>query len=238
MFPFQQSNEFSSAISCNPHQDNPFLAGASNNPTNLMGDGLPPRVLANSNTNNDANLACDEKKIIRKEIERQRRQQMSTLHASLRSLLPLESLKGKRSMSDHIDEAAKYIKHLQNNVQELSVKRDELKNLSNSTPLDDQRNEISSYNNLMSTTVTVLSRVDGVEIVANSGYGEDSFLLSRVLDAIIEEGFEVICCISTKRDGRLYNTIQCQASHLPCMDVAALQQKLNNVILSSRFTSN
>ncbi|KAF2315717.1 hypothetical protein GH714_040249 [Hevea brasiliensis] len=203
-----------------------------------MGDGLPPRVLANSNTNNDASLACDEKKIIRKEIERQRRQQMSTLHASLRSLLPLESLKGKRSMSDHIDEAAKYIKHLQNNVKELSVKRDELKNLSNSTPLDDQRNEISSYNNLMSTTVTVLSRVDGVEIVANSGSGEDSFLLSRVLDAIIEEGFEVICCISTKRDGRLYNTIQCQASHLTCMDVAALQQKLNNVILSSRFTSN
>ncbi|OAY48208.1 transcription factor bHLH126 [Manihot esculenta] len=204
-----------------------------------MGDGQPqpPAILANSNTKNDVGFSCDDKKIIRKEIERQRRQQMSTLCASLRSLLPLESLKGKRAISDHINEAAKYIKDLQNNVQELSVTRDKLKHLLNSTSLDDQGNEISSLDNLMNNTVTVLSRVSGVEIVVSSESGEGNFLLSRVLEAVIEEGFEVVSCISTKRDGRLYNTMQCQTSHLTCIDVAALQQKLNDVILSSRFIS-
>ncbi|XP_057995993.1 transcription factor bHLH120-like isoform X1 [Hevea brasiliensis] len=236
MFPFQQNNEFSSQISSNPHQDiaedNPILGGTSNL-SNFMVDGQPPLILANSNTNNEVNYTCDEKKIIRKEIERQRRQQMSTLHGSLRSLLPLESLKGKRSMSDHLNAAAKYIKNLQNNVQELSVKRDMLKNLSDSsTSLDDQGTEISSQNNFMNTIVTVRSHVGGVEIGVSCGSGENSFPLSRVLEAVVEEGFDVVSCISTKRDGRLYSTIQCQASHLTCIDVAELQQKLNDVILS------
>lgn len=119
-------------------------------------------------------------------------------------------LQGKRAISDHINEAAKYIKDLQNNVQELSVTRDKLKHLLNSTSLDDQGNEISSLDNLMNNTVTVLSRVSGVEIVVSSESGEGNFLLSRVLEAVIEEGFEVVSCISTKRDGRLYNTMQCQ----------------------------
>ncbi|KAF2311811.1 hypothetical protein GH714_026847 [Hevea brasiliensis] len=259
MFPFQQNNEFSSQISSNPHQDiaedNPILGGTSNL-SNFMVDGQPPLILANSNTNNEVNYTCDEKKIIRKEIERQRRQQMSTLHGSLRSLLPLESLKvnnkeplsllsihiddnlwfslmglqGKRSMSDHLNAAAKYIKNLQNNVQELSVKRDMLKNLSDSsTSLGDQGTEISSQNNFMNTIVTVRSHVGGVEIGVSCGSGENSFPLSRVLEAVVEEGFDVVSCISTKRDGRLYSTIQCQASHLTCIDVAELQQKLNDI---------
>jgi hypothetical protein len=54
-------------------------------------------ILATSNANDDSgNIRCDEKKVARKEIERQRRQQMSTLHASPQSLLPLESIKFKK----------------------------------------------------------------------------------------------------------------------------------------------
>ncbi|XP_057995995.1 transcription factor bHLH120-like isoform X3 [Hevea brasiliensis] len=147
------------------------------------------------------------------------------------SRFSLMGLQGKRSMSDHLNAAAKYIKNLQNNVQELSVKRDMLKNLSDSsTSLDDQGTEISSQNNFMNTIVTVRSHVGGVEIGVSCGSGENSFPLSRVLEAVVEEGFDVVSCISTKRDGRLYSTIQCQASHLTCIDVAELQQKLNDGI--------
>ncbi|EEF51480.1 transcription factor bHLH36 [Ricinus communis] len=242
MFPYDQNNRFSpQAIFFYPHQDiiqdNQILGEKSVDSSNLDQEGQIPIILSNSNTNNDVNLACVEKKIIRKEIERQRRQQMSTLHASLRSLLPLESLKGKRSMSDHINEAAKYIKHLRSNVQELSAKRDKLKNLSNSSSYEHGINYESAHDTFMNSIVSVRSYLGGVEIVISCDSGDENFLLSRVLEAVIEEGFDVVSCISTKSDQRIYNTIQCQANHNTYVDLAALQQKLNDVILSTQFIS-
>ncbi|XP_020540654.1 transcription factor bHLH126 isoform X1 [Jatropha curcas] len=242
MFPFQQNNELSSQISSNyPNQDivNPLILdyqftslGTSNY---LMEDGLqqPSITLPSSNPNND------KKKIVRKEIERQRRQQMSTLQASLRSLLPHQSLQGfvdggmqgKRSMSDHVNEAAKYIKHLESNVQELSAKRDKLKNLTCVGDQEEGNQSTVVHNNSTNATVSVWSHVGGVEVVISSDSGEETFLLSTVLEALLEEGFDIVCCISTNTDGRLYSTIQCQASHETCIDPTTLQQKLNDVIL-------
>ena len=106
MFPFQQSgDEIWSQISSNPYQedtDKDFqdliygqdsLHGISNQ-TISVDEIQKHKILATSNANDDSgNIRCDEKKVARKEIERKRRQQMSTLHASLRNLLPLDSIK-------------------------------------------------------------------------------------------------------------------------------------------------
>ncbi|KAI9112062.1 hypothetical protein K1719_016958 [Acacia pycnantha] len=72
-----------------------------------------------------------QKKLIRRHTERQRRKEMADLSASLRSLLPLEYIKGKRLASDHLNEAAQYIKHLQNRIEELSCKRNRLRMICN-----------------------------------------------------------------------------------------------------------
>ncbi|KAG6746413.1 hypothetical protein POTOM_050953 [Populus tomentosa] len=245
MFPFQQSgDEFWSQISSNPYQedidqDQHLILGQDSlhgisNLTYSSVEEFPQAhtVLATSNADDDSgNIRCDEKKVARKEIERQRRQQMSTLHASLRNLLPLDSIKGKLSISDHMSVAVKYIKHLKSNIQDLSVKRDKLKNLSSSSTFE-QGTEISDHNLLDS--VTVRHYLDGLEIVLTRGPGEEGILLSRVLEAVLEEGFDVVGCTSTHKGQRHYTTIQCQASNLNCIDADRMKRKLIDVISLSR----
>ncbi|CAI0404048.1 unnamed protein product [Linum tenue] len=139
---------------------------------------------------------------------------MSTLHSSLISLLPHHSLKGKRSMSDHMGEAVNYIKHLESNIGELSSKRDKLKRSSSSSAVDQQQHSTnttggSRRRNGSGSSVTVRPHSAGVEVVTSSDKG-GGFELSRVVEAVIQEGFDVTSCVSTQRQARFYNTMQCQ----------------------------
>jgi hypothetical protein len=111
-----------------------------------------------------------------------------------------------------MNEAAKYIKHLSSNIRELSAKRDKFKKLSNSSTFE-QGTEISGHNLL--DFVKVRPYLGGVEIVVSGGCGEEGFLRSRVLEALLEEGFDAVSYVSTQKDERHYTTIQCQVLPLP-----------------------
>ncbi|KAK2653706.1 hypothetical protein Ddye_013562 [Dipteronia dyeriana] len=215
----------------NPHQEdfihqNPILGQAS-----LEGSDLTN----NSNNNNNKegigrNYDCDQRKLARKEIERQRRQRMSKLNALLRSLLPLESMKGKRSVSDHIYEAEKHTIQLRKNIQDLSDKRDKLKYLPKSEAFDDHHRNKNSKN-----CVSVHPFCSGVQIVIRDGLREETWLLSRILRVVVEEGLEVIQCSSAQTDDGLFHTIQSEVADLTCVDLNGLQQKLNYVIMSPKI---
>ncbi|KAI3508211.1 hypothetical protein L1887_23216 [Cichorium endivia] len=159
-----------------------------------------------------------QKKVAHREIERQRRQEMTKLSASLRGLLPLEFVKGNRSVSDHMDQAVHYIKQKEENVKEISMKRDQLKKLF-------ETNE-SSMNHL-SNTVSVNWCDGGVEILINSCSIEEGFSLSQVLNTLIEEGLNIVSCSSTKVNDRLLHSIRSEASdHKAMIDPSVLQQRL------------
>ncbi|KAJ8548394.1 hypothetical protein K7X08_030863 [Anisodus acutangulus] len=130
-----------------------------------------------------------------REIERQRRQEMATLYASLRQQLPLENIKGKRSTSDHILEAASYIEHLQKNVKNLEDKREKLKKESSLSNLDYPKINGSSST---SAIVTVKECLDGMEILVNCGLNNEGFRLSRVLQVLLQEGLSIVNCSCTK----------------------------------------
>ncbi|XP_062075440.1 transcription factor bHLH120-like [Humulus lupulus] len=214
-------------------------------------------TLVNHNSTTVTHNSSDNKsKKMRKhrDIEMQRRQEMAARHASLRSLLPLELIKGKRSISDHIHEGARYIKQLQLKIKELDAKRENLKKY---YYLSDSRSIIgpSTYHDHhghggagSSSSSTPLSqdhllRVQpcggGLEIVISStgDFGGASVLpLSKILQVILQEGLCLISCISTKVNGRLLHTIKSEANYYcvesECSDyLSALEQKLKKLII-------
>ncbi|KAM7273596.1 hypothetical protein ACFE04_028260 [Oxalis oulophora] len=165
------------------------------------------------------------KKEMHRDIEKKRRQEMGQFFTSLRSLLPLEYIKGKRAMSDHVNEAAKYVKDLENNVARLTGKRDELKKLSNLTI---NATASTSATNTSSTYVVVNPCFSGFEILIN---GED-FPLSRVLQVLFDEGLDVISYSCSTVDERLLHIIYTEVNDndITYVDISELHQKLTRVI--------
>ncbi|KAM4087181.1 hypothetical protein ACJW30_10G158400 [Castanea mollissima] len=189
-----------------------------------MSKGRSHKILSTPD-NNEENLGNNnERKIMRRDNERQRREQMASLYSSLRLLLPLEFIKGKRSVSDLINEAANYIKHMTEKIQGLQVERDQLKNPSNSTAFIPG---IESSNNCSLNYVTVRVSEAGIEILMSSWLREEGFLLSKVLELLLEEGLSVIRCASNKTNERLFLTIQSEVCDPTCFNLSELQQKLN-----------
>ncbi|XP_030538068.2 transcription factor bHLH36-like [Rhodamnia argentea] len=169
-----------------------------------------------------------------RETERQRRQGMATHFRSLRSLLPLEYLKGKRSMADHVYETMKYIKDMQSKIQELSDKRDVLNELKSPNSRGTDTNDWptcppSSWSSRPKNIVIVESCKRGVE-VAISTEPEQGMPLRRVLEVLIgDEGLDVINCTSTKVNGRRIHRIESEIVGGQSVGLSELQQKLTNL---------
>ncbi|KVI06035.1 transcription factor bHLH118-like [Cynara cardunculus var. scolymus] len=173
-----------------------------------------------------------QRKLIHKELERQRRKDMAKLCSSLRSLLPLEFIKGKRSTSDHMHQAVNYIKHMQENIKVQGAQRDQLikKFAGMSARHLGSMNTNESLTNLLPNTVSVNPCNGGIEILINSCSIQDGFSLSGVLKALVEEGLNIISCTSTKVSERLFHTIQSEVNNEPAWtDPSALQQRLTAI---------
>ncbi|RZC73072.1 hypothetical protein C5167_048547 [Papaver somniferum] len=181
---------------------------------------------------NPASQRADEstkKMVVRRDVERQRRQEMANLHASLRSLLPLEYIKGNRSVSDHMDEATKYIKNLQKMIQEMKHKRNGLNRLSINNTVKPTSVIPRGLNRFSRNCVTVRPCVSGLEVVITSD--GLSLPLSRVLRVLLEGGLlTVVGCVTTRVNEASLHTIQIEVSDLARINTIELQQKLIDLV--------
>ncbi|MED6171310.1 hypothetical protein PIB30_039663 [Stylosanthes scabra] len=264
MFPLQRGNELVIQFSNSPHQhkisqdlilqdyasldvndSDKIIFTKSQSSKKLFYDGAAAEE--DNNNKDDSNNDDDhkKKKIVHREIERLRRKEMATLYSSLRSLLPLQFIKGKRSISDHMNEAVNYIKYMQNNIKQLGAKRDELKKkLSNYSNMEiNYYHHDNNNNNNNKPTTSSTNRfftlhesnngVLGIEITGGGAAGgeDEGVTLSDILAMLVEEeGLEVLSYLSSRVNGRLVHSVQCEVNNSNSVDLSELRRKLGNLI--------
>lgn len=128
----------------------------------------------------------------------------------------LMALQGKRSISDHMHGAVNYINDLQIKIQDLGTTRDELRKQCNMSTSNTSQLESSSTTS-SGGCVVVSPCLAGVEILVGTGFQEDG-LLSRVMELLLEEGLNVVSCVSTKvNEENLLHAINCKVLNIICI---------------------
>ncbi|KAK9668238.1 hypothetical protein RND81_13G043700 [Saponaria officinalis] len=197
---------------------------------NPIGDPPPRNVVAGSSSGKGKQGQSEKIKAV--EIERLRRQEMSSLYRSLRSILPAEYIRGKRSTADHLNGAVRYIKDMEGNIGKLTEKRDAL--LKGKTGSSSRSSSSSNNNNVRQHYVAVnkcregffqiVLRTNGVNFEEN----QRTLPLSKALYLLSKEGFSVTNSISSRIGNNLMHTIHAEVDDKRVIDPCVLQQQLLN----------
>lgn len=237
MFSLQGNDDLSIQILSNPCQQSKIsqdpLMDYASHPSNIDSQKKRPPKRKLIGTNNDETNVSDDfklRRIMHRDIERQRRREMSTLYSSLRSLLPLHYVKGKRSVSDHMHEAVNYIKEMQGNIKELEKRRDSSLLLKSPLPNSIPHGTENSFT-VSPDCVTVSPCLQGgIQISISVDCKGKCFPLSRLLRGIMKKGLNVVSCVSAKANQRSLYTIHTEACDMNNIDHLALQQKVIDMI--------
>ncbi|CAN4102989.1 unnamed protein product [Withania somnifera] len=171
--------------------------------------------------NKEKEMIMENKNVIRRGIERQRRRDMAKLYQSLRLLIPSKYLMGKRSISDHIEEIVEYVKDLSKNIEDFERKRDSLKQMKD-TICSSQLAPSSSSMKLSDYEDKIIVKLcnEGVEISVGG------LSLSKVLRVLMKEGLIVKSCVSSTVNQKLIHIIQSKVDTRGDIDLPMLQSKL------------
>ncbi|KAK6155793.1 hypothetical protein DH2020_010041 [Rehmannia glutinosa] len=160
------------------------------------------------------------RRVMHRDIERKRRQEMSELYGSLRDLLPPEQIK----------EAVNYIQQMRKKIEELRIRRDKMKN---SLP-NLSGTKIASSNgtdNNLCNCVTVNPVQYGVEILISNSIKSSDLGLSRVLAELLDRELNVVTCVSTRTKEKILHKIEAEVKDMmTSLDLSVLQERLTNAI--------
>lgn len=169
----------------------------------------------------------------RKMIERGRRKEMKFLFSQLRSLLPEENLRGKRTVSEQVLGAVNYVSHLQRKIEELSAQRELMKvnsyenaefsfqKFCNKTP---QR--VGSDGEFPAVKINFVG--SGVQIWTYALEHEIAY--SDILLTLEQRRLEVVNAASSAINNKVYHTIHAKVLDPNTFNIHILYQKLWHLI--------
>ncbi|KAH9317655.1 hypothetical protein KI387_019424, partial [Taxus chinensis] len=161
------------------------------------------------------------KKGIHKLVERKRRKDMKILFSLIRSLLPEEYIRGKRSTAEQLSETAEYIKHLQRTVQELTQKREEMRK---KKCCQDLSLSVASE----TFPIVKINYVGSVVLVSTSTIKHD-IVLSDLLLTLENNGLDIFSVTSFAMHEKVFHTIHAEVSDLQRFESRSLHQKVWNL---------
>ncbi|PON88894.1 Basic helix-loop-helix transcription factor [Trema orientale] len=209
-----------------------------NFPTPPTSDQRPPSEFDHSATpsnyttiNSDLSMV---KKLNHNASERDRRKKINHLYSSLRTLLPASDHMKKLSIPATVSRVLKYIPELQQQVEGLVRKREELLSKLNSTK-QGINNQIhhQEINQIQTTARTSLSSVSASQLNDNevaiqvSTYKVHKNQLSEMLHNLEEDGLSLLNASSFESfGGRVFHNLHLQVEGSYSMEYGTLENKL------------
>lgn len=146
----------------------------------------------------------------RKTIERNRRNQMKALYSTLNSLVPHQRPMEATSLPDQLDEATKYIKRLQTNLERMKERKDRLMGIEK----PDATAATSSSGNSSGTITTGLRSPQieihemgsALEVVLTTGL-DFQFMFIETIRLLHEEGVEIVNASFNVVEDTIFHTI-------------------------------
>eukprot|EP00253_Pinus_taeda_P029112 PITA_29112 len=174
-------------------------------------------------------------------IEKQRRKDMNALLSVLKSLLPDENLRGKRSAADQVQESVNYIHHLQRKVEDLQREREKMKVDSGKNPNLSVQGLRFSGNEKFRIKAPAIGESDqgfpsiniipmGSAVQVRTNTFDHQLLYSDLLMALEDGGLEVVSASSSTISDRVYHTIHAKVSDLNIFNVDTVYLKLWHLI--------
>ncbi|EXC19631.1 Transcription factor ORG2 [Morus notabilis] len=151
--------------------------------------------------------------------ERDRRKKINHLYSSLRALLPASDHTKKLSIPATVSRVVKYIPELQQEVEGLIRKREELLSITNSRQLQvgqEIKNQIKSISrtSLSSVSASQLNNKD-VAVQISTLKADKNYTLSEILHNLEEDGLSVLNISSFESScGRVFHNLHLQMSKL------------------------
>ncbi|KAM6571667.1 hypothetical protein CsatA_015747 [Cannabis sativa] len=177
----------------------------------------------------NSDLTMVEKKLNHNASERDRRKKVNHMYSALRSLLPPSDHTKKLSIPATVSRVLKYVPELQEEVESLVLKKEELlskinsmqqgKTITATTTANQEIKKVKNIgpNSLSSISATQLSEKEiAVQILS---YKADNDLLSEMLHNYENEGLSLLHASSFESiGGRLFHNLHLQAEVSYCME--------------------